>query len=96
MQASPAPTSARPAIAGASVGLNANSSSPAPIASSPSVSDRRGPSRSASSPAGICIARYTPSCTVDNSAIALVVTPNRSAASSDATPRLIRWKIATR
>ena len=96
MQASPAPMSARPSTASSIDGLTANSSSPMPMVIKPSVSDLRGPARSASTPAGIWNTRYIASCTVDSTAIVLVVTPNRSAASIDATPRLIRWKIATR
>src|SRR3990172_4361667 len=54
--ATPSPTSARPASSQPTLGAYAKSSDPAPPTSEPAVNRRRGPTESASTPDGSCIA----------------------------------------
>ena len=57
---------------------------------------RRGPKRSAMAPVGICSPAYTASCAATKVASTDGPVWKRRSASSDATPRLVRWKTATK
>ncbi len=92
--ASPQPSTARDASAGANAVENANASCPALIRATPSSSTRRGPIRSTSRPTGICIPAYTRTCRIEKVDSADAPIPNRAAASSPATPRLVRCTTA--
>src|SRR5262249_43483624 len=56
----------------------------------------REPTRSMSTPTGICMAAYTISCTTANDDSTAAVTWNRSVADTPATPTLVRCMTATR
>jgi hypothetical protein len=64
------------------------------ISTSPVSISRLEPKRSMSTPTGICIDAYTASWTTVNVASCAALMSNRSAASSPATPREVRWKTA--
>ena len=85
MQASPAPISARPASASSIDGLTANSSSPTPHGHQAERERPPRPDPVGQQPRRDLHPRYMPSCTVESTAIVLVVTPNRSPRRS--TPR---------
>ncbi|GAA4501287.1 hypothetical protein GCM10023191_051110 [Actinoallomurus oryzae] len=96
VKASPRPTMPRPRTASGREVATANSASPRAMHSSATPSIRRGPNRSAMMPLGICMTRYTPSCRIAKVDSAVAPTPKRCWAARAATPRLVRWKKATR
>src|SRR5580658_5896579 len=93
---SPTPTRVRPASAVATLVPHPNSASPAARNTSAAVSMRRGPKRSAMAPVGICNPAYTASWAATKVARTEGPVWKRLSASSDATPRLVRWKTATK
>ncbi len=60
--ASPAPTMIRPITASATAWAVASTNCPAPMVSAPTATRRRGPTRSSTTPTGICRPAYTASC----------------------------------
>ena len=92
--ASPAPTSTRARTPSSKVPTTEKSSWPPVIRASPVRIIRLDPNRSSSTPTGTCRAAYTSSWSTVNVASWVPEMWNRSAASSPATPRDVRWKTA--
>lgn len=96
VMASPQPMTAREASAGPKVVARAKASCPALISRTPSSRTRLAPKRSTRRPTGICMAAYTSTCSTAKVESAEAPIPKRAAASSPATPRLVRWTTASR
>src|SRR5690606_22140832 len=93
--ASPAPMSTRATYAGPSSSTRPSRSCPIAISVAPLAISTRDPSRSSSKPTGTCSPAYTATCTTTNVDSTVAFTPNRSAASTPATPNDPRCSTAT-
>jgi hypothetical protein len=93
--ASPAPTSTRASTASGNAGATASRSWPDAITSALTASIRREPYRSTRMPAGSWAATYTAICTKTKVDRAPGETAKRCAASSPATPSVVRWATAS-
>ena len=90
VRASPMPTNARAATATGSDSVSANVICADAMISAPAAIILREPIRSSSTPAGICIAAYTTTCSTTNEDNRDGEIENRSAALSPATPKAVR------
>ena len=95
VNASPRPTTARAAMATGSDSVSARVSWPATIRVPPVTIIAFDPKRSSRTPAGICAAAYTVSWSTTNVDRIAGLAANRSAASSPATPNVVRSMTAT-
>ena len=93
--ASPAPRTARAATAPPKEVVEAKTSWPAVIRTSPVSSIAREPKRSSRTPTGTCMAAYTTSWSTVKAARLVALMSKRSAASRPATPSELRWKTAS-
>ena len=92
--ASPIPTATRASTPIPKLSAKAKANCATVIVATPANSIRREPNRSSRAPTGICIAAYTKSWTIVKTDSFVAAMSKRSAASSPATPRELRWKTA--